>query len=231
MDFVARAGAIIDRAHRVAGILLICVVVLCLVAMCQLSSNNTLQRQLSSQRLAYPVIVVPNATTGLYSPTEEDRLIFLFADFVTQSLNTYTVVNMASLYAGLRPFMGPSLLTDSEPYFQKKIRDGNADKRSSFFIPDRARALTVTKRKVNDQEFRDVTIYGQLNAIIGGVTAESVPMQMDMTFLKVFSSPKNPYGFLLTAYHEKPMVDANKTPTLASPVPVIAPTLTEPATQ
>lgn len=224
MDFVARAGAIIDRAHRVAGILLICVVVLCVVATCQLATNAKLQNQLDERRLRYPVIVVPDATMGVYSPKEEDRLIFLFSDFVTQSLNSYTTANMAKLYSGLRPFMGPSLLTDSEPYFQRKIRDATSDKRSSFFIPDRARPLGVTKRRVNDQEFRDIVLMGQLNAIIGGVTAESVPMEINMTFQKVFSSPTNPYGFILTAYHEKPLVDANKTPVLPSAIPPGIPT-------
>jgi hypothetical protein len=219
MDFVARAGAVIDRAHRVSGILLILVIVLGIFSSCEFAKNQQLNSDLLERRIRYPVIVVPDATTGVYSPTEEDRLISLFSDFVTQSLNTFTNVNVGTLYTGLRPYMGPSLLTDSEPYFQRKIRDANADKRSSFFVPDRARPLSVTKRRVNDQDFRDVTIYGQLNAIIGGVTAESVPMQMDMTFQKVFASPANPYGFILTAYHEKPLVDTVKTPVLPSGVP------------
>lgn len=214
MDFLARAGAIIDRAHRIAGVLLICVFVLGLVAACQVSQNSDLQRQLDERRLRYPVIVVPDATTGVYSPTEEDRLISLFSDFVTQSLNSFTPQTVAKLYEGLRPFFGPALLTDSEPYFQRKIRDATADKRSSFFVPDRARTLQVTKRTVNGQEFRDIVLYGQINAIVGGTVAESIPLEVTMTFQKVFASPTNPYGFILTAYHEKPLVDPAKSPTL-----------------
>ncbi len=216
MDFVARAGAIIDRAHRIAGVLLICVIVLGVIAGCQLVENRRLNNEANMSRIRYPVIVVPNATTGVYSPTEEDRLIFLFADFVTQSLNSYTSETVAKLYAGLRSFLGPALLTDSEPYFQRKIRDAQADRRSSFFVPDRARQLQVTKRRINDQEFRDIVMYGQISSIVGGTVAESIPLEVTMTFQKVFASPANPYGFILTAYHEKPLVDTNATPQLKS---------------
>lgn len=216
MDFVARAGAIIDRAHRIAGVLLICVIVLGVIAGCQLKENSRLNREADMSRIRYPVIVVPNATTGVYSPTEEDRLIFLFSDFVTQSLNSFTSETVGKLYTGLRPYLGAALLTDSEPYFQRKIRDAQADRRSSFFVPDRARQLSVTKRRINDQEFRDIVMYGQISAIVGGTVAESIPLEVTMTFQKVFASPTNPYGFILTAYHEKPLVDTNNTPQLKS---------------
>lgn len=212
MDFVARAGAIIDRAHRVAGILLICVIVLGLVAGCEFAANRNLQTQLDERRLKYPVIVVPDATTGVYSPKEEDRLIFLFTDFVTQSLNSYTPETAGKLYTGLRPYLGPALLTDSEPYFLRKIRDITSDRRSSFFVPDRSQPPNVVKRNVNGQEFRDVTINGQINSIVGGTTAESIPLEITMTFQKVFASPLNPYGFNLTAYHERTLVDPNAAP-------------------
>ncbi|RYE61199.1 MAG: hypothetical protein EOP20_00330 [Hyphomicrobiales bacterium] len=204
----------IDRAHRVAGILLICVLVLGLVAGCQLAENTNLQREANAARIRYPVIVVPEATTGVYSPTEEDRLIFLFTDFVTQSLLSFTPVNMRDLYANLRPYMGPALLTDSEPHFQKKIRDALSDRRSSFFIPDRARNLDVTKQTINGAEIRNVSIYGQLSTFVGGTTAESIPVKISMTLQKVFASPANKYGFLLTAYHEEPLVNPNETPRL-----------------
>jgi hypothetical protein len=220
MDFVARAGAIIDRAHRIAGVLLICVIVLSVVSTCQLMENSRLNKEADKRRVAYPVIVVPDATRGVYSPTEEDRLIQLFADFVTQSLLSFTPANVNKLYGDVRPFMGPALLTDSELYFQRKIRDAGADRRSSFFVPDRSQQMGVVKRSVNGQEFRDVTVVGILNQIVGGTVAESVQMEISMTFQKAFSSPSNPYGFILTAYHEKPLVNINKTPTLPGTINV-----------
>lgn len=214
MDFVARAGAIVDRAHRVAGILLICVIVLGLFSTCQFTKNRELQRQLDDRRIRYPVIVVPDASTGVYSPTEEQRLVFLFTDFVTQSLNSYTPENIRGLYDNLRKFLSPAMLTDTQVAFQKRIRDATGDRRSSFFVPDRARELKVEKRTVNGQDFRDVTLYGQMNSIIGGTVAESLPLEVKMTFQKVFASPSNPYGFILTAYSERPLVDPNGAPVL-----------------
>jgi len=218
MDFVARAGAIVDRAHRIAGMLLICVVILGTFATCQFVQNRGLNAQLNERRRAYPVIVVPGATTGVYAPTEEDRLIYLFAEFVTQSINTYTPENVARLYANLRQFMGPALLTDSQPYFDKKMRDIGADRRSSFFVPDRSQPLKIVRRSVNSQEFRDITLYGEVKNIVGGTVAEGVPLEITMTFLKGFSSPANPYGFTLTNYHESSLIDPNKTPRLPSAV-------------
>lgn len=214
MDFVARAGAIIDRAHRVAGILLLCVFVLGFIASCQVMKNIQLEKDLNDHRMSYPVIVVPDATTGVYSPTEEDRLIYLFADFVTQSLNSYTPANISQLYAGLRPFMGPALQTDSQPYFERKVRDSVSDRRSSFFVPDRTQLPSVKKRRENGVEFRDVSVKGQISTIVGGTLAEGSPMEIQMTFQKAFASPVNPYGFLLTKYYEKLLVNPMQAPKL-----------------
>ena len=214
MDFIARAGAIIDRAHRIAGILLLCVFVLGLVSMCQLVKNNQLQAEMNARRISYPVIVVPDATEGVYSPTEEDRLIYLFADFVTQSLNSYTPANIASLYKGLYPYMGPALQTDSQPYFERKVRDSISDRRSSFFVPDRTQTPEVKKRRENGVEYRDVAVRGEIRTIVGGTLAEGSPMEIQMTFQKVFASPANRYGFLLTKYYEKLLVDPLQSPKL-----------------
>ncbi|PZP39334.1 MAG: hypothetical protein DI585_04455 [Pseudomonas fluorescens] len=214
MDFVARAGAIIDRAHRVAGILLICVIILGIMSTCQFAKNSELQAQLDNRRIRYPVIVVPDATTGVYSPTEEDRLINLFADFITQSLNSYTPANIGQLYAGVRPFMSPAMLTDSEPYFQRKVRDSTGDRRSSFFVPDRSQQLKVEKRSQNGVEYRDVSMIGQINTIVGGTVAEGAPLEIQMTFQKTFASPANPYGFMLTKYYEKILINPNTAPQL-----------------
>ena len=214
MDFVARAGAIIDRAHRIAGVLLICVVVLGFVSACQLIENNKLQSAANSNRIRYPVIVVPDATTGVYSPTEEDRLIYVFSDYVTQSLNSYTPQTIAELYRNLSKYLGPAMLTDTQVAFQKRVRDAGSDRKSSFFVPNRAVPIDVKKRRANDIDYRDVKLLGQLNSIVGGTVAESIPLEINMTFQKVFSSPANPYGFMLVSYNEKPLVDPNTAPQL-----------------
>lgn len=214
-DFVARAGAIIDRAHRIAGVLLICVVVLGSVTTCQLTRNAALNSQLMDARVRLPVIVVPGATTGLYSPTEDDRLTYMFTDLITQMFNSFTALTFAKQYEESKKFFDPTLLVDSAPYFEKKIRDSQADRRASLFVPDRT-SYRVKKYVKNGIEMRDVTMTGQINTIVGGVVAESVWVQLDMTLQKGTVSPANPYGLLLSSYHEKPFI--NKDDALA-PVP------------
>lgn len=208
MDFIARAGSVIDRAHRVAGILLICVVMLGLIAACQWSKNNELQRALDLKRMQYPVIVVPEATTGVYSPTEEDRLLQLFTGFTTQSLNSYTPETIAKQIENLRPFMTPAMLADSAGYFEKLVRDVDADHRSSFFVPHDStlRDIDVKRYNENDVELRDVSLTGQLSSFVGGSAAETIPVKISMTFQKGFASPSNIYGFKLKKYRIETLI-------------------------
>lgn len=203
-DFVARAGAIIDRAHRIAGVLLICVVVLGSISTCQLTRNAALNAQLMDARVRLPVIVVPGATTGLYSPTEDDRLTYMFTDLITQLFNSFTSLTFVKQYEEAKKFFDATLLVDSAPYFEKKVRDSQADKRASLFVPDRT-SYKVKKYVKNGIEMRDVSMTGQINTIIGGVVAESVWVRLDMTLRKDTVSPANPYGLVLVSYHETPL--------------------------
>jgi hypothetical protein len=106
--------------------------------------------------------------------------------------------------------------TDSQPYFERKIRDSTSDRRSSFFVPDRTILPEVKKRRENGVEFRDVNVRGEIRTIVGGTLAEGSPMEIQMTFQKVFASPANPYGFLLTKYYEKLLLDPLQAPKLPS---------------
>lgn len=214
MDFVARAGAIVDRAHRVAGVLLICVVVLGVVAGCQWTKNAALNIALDEKRMRLPVIVVPGATTGLYSPTEDDRLTFMFTDLVTQLFNSFTSLTFARQYEEAKKYFDATLLVDSAPYFEKKVRDAQADRRASLFVPDRT-SYQVRKYTKNGSEMRDVSMNGQINTIIGGVVAESVWVKLEMTLQKGTVSPANPYGLLLVSYHETPLVNHEEATKLA----------------
>ncbi|NBV54664.1 MAG: hypothetical protein EBR79_03015 [Proteobacteria bacterium] len=214
MDFIARAGAMIDRAHRIAGLLLICVVVLGVATMCQLARNNQLNNQLMDARVRLPVIVVPGAVAGKYDPRDDDKLISEFTFFLGQTLNTFTPETLSRQYAVLRPFFAPALLTDSAPYFEKKIRDVEADRRSSLFIPDMT-TYQVRKYVQNDVEKRDVKVIGSLQTIVAGTPAEVIPLQITFTLEKRLVNPAtNPYGFWLSAYNEVILVDANNRPTL-----------------
>jgi hypothetical protein len=191
------------------------------VASCQAVKNVELNNRLHQQRIEYPVIVVPDATMGVYSPTEDDRLIAMFTDFVTQSLNTYTAENLPTLIGNLKPYMDATLLTDSEVKFQRLIRDATADRRASIFVPDSRNqklptvtSYQVVRREQNGQQFRDVTLTGQMLSIVGGTVAESIPVEIKITIRKVFASPSNPYGFMLMTYNTRPLVDPSQKPIL-----------------
>lgn len=227
MDFIARAGAMIDRAHRIAGLLLICVGVLSVVTMCQLIKNTNLNNQLMDARVRLPVIVVPGAVAGKYDPREDDKLISEFTFFLGQTLNTFTPETMSKQYAILKPFFSPALLADSAPYFEKKIRDVEADRRSSLFVPDMT-TYQVRKYVQNNVEKRDVSIIGQLTTILGGTEAETIPLQIKFTLEKRLVNPNtNPYGFSISAYNESGLVDPNNRPILRNVDNAVPPNNTE----
>jgi hypothetical protein len=206
MDFVARAGSFIDRAHRVAGFLLVCCVVLGLMATCQWQRNMELNAKLENFAQRLPVIVVPGAVAGKYDPREDAELVKAFADYVTQNFNTFTPETLPAQLLSMKPFMAPALLVDSEPYFEKKLQDATSVKRSALFIPNRG-SLNVRSYNETGVELRDVELLGTLKNMAAGTLAEDVPLRVKMTFQKGIINPNiNPYGFQLVRYLEQPIV-------------------------
>ncbi len=206
MDFVARAGSFIDRAHRVAGFLLICCCVLALMSLCQWQRNIELNQTLENFAQRLPVIVVPGAVAGKYDPREDAQLVAAFADFVTQTFNTFTPETLPAQLLSMKPFLAPALLVDSEPYFEKKLQDATSVKRSALFVPNRS-TLKVRSYNENGVELRDVEITGMLKNMAAGTLAEDVPLKIKMTFQKGIINPNiNPYGFQLVRYLEAPVV-------------------------
>jgi hypothetical protein len=214
MDFVARAGAFIDRAHRVAGFLLICCVLLGVTSFCQWQQNVQLNRINATLTQRLPVIVVPGAVPGKYNPQEDGLLVNAFVDYITQSFNTFTPANVGAQLDSVSPFMGPDLLVDSRPAFERKVRDAEALKRASLFIPDRS-TLQIKRYTKNSSELRDVTLQGELRNFAAGTLAEVIPVQMNLTLQKTVINPDvNRFGFMLMSYKETPLIDRNNQPKL-----------------
>jgi hypothetical protein len=206
MDFVARAGSFIDRAHRVAGFLLIFSCVMILMTVCQWQENTKLNNQIRESTLRQPVIVVPGAVPGKYDPTQDGKLVEAFADFITQTLNTFTPETLPAQLLSLKPYLAPALLVDSEPDFEKKLQDAASVKRSALFIPNRG-SLNVRSYNETGVELRDVELLGTLKNMAAGTLAEDVPLRVKMTFQKGIINPNiNPYGFQLVRYLEQPIV-------------------------
>jgi hypothetical protein len=199
MDFVARAGAIIDRAHRVAGILLIVVIIETVIIFALVMGNGTLSKQIQSMVQRREVYVVPGSTRGIYSPTEDDILINAFVDTVTQSFNTFTYETLQKQYQEMTTFFSPEMLTFSQDYFTKLIRDSQADRRSQLFIPDH-QSMKVERSSENGIDTRTVTLRGSLQTILAGSVVESVPIEISLKLQKVIISKTNPFGFQLAAY-------------------------------
>jgi hypothetical protein len=212
LDFVARAGAAIDRAHRVAGLLLIFCVLLTILTMCQINKNAELNRQLATITQRLPVIVVPGAVPGKYDPREDTLLVSGFVDKIVQAFNTFTPVNLGKQLQSVEPFLAPALLVDSRNYFTKKLKDAEALKRASLFVPDRT-TLKIRPYTQNGQEMRDVTLQGTLQNFAAGTLAESLQLEITLTLQKTVINPDiNPYGFLLVRYQERSLVDPNLLP-------------------
>lgn len=198
-DFVARAGSVIDRAHRVAGLMLIIVLVQSVMLVTMWVRNGELSATIERLATRLPVYVIPGSTRGIYSPTEDDLLIDAFVETVVQSFNTFTYETLQRQYAEMRQFFTPEMLTFSQTYFEKLIRDSQADRRSQLLIPDR-QSMRVEKGMDSGVEARQVTIRGSLQTIIAGSVVESVPVEMSLRLRKTIISKTNPFGFLLASY-------------------------------
>jgi hypothetical protein len=217
-NFVARAGAVVDRAHRVAGLLLVVVVVQSGMLISQWYSNQNLSTQLTRMAQQMPVYVIPGSTRGIYSPTEDDLLINAFVDQVTQNFNTFTYETLAKQYEEMRVFFSPEMLTFSQDYFAKLIRDSQADRRSQLFIPDHT-SMQVERGLENGQETRNVTVRGSLQTILAGSVVESVPVEIALKLQKVIISRTNPFGFQLGAYTARRVQVAPENTALPTAVP------------
>lgn len=202
MDFVSRAGSFIDRAHRVSGVLLLIVIVQSLIIINMWNSNSNMAHQLRMMSDRLPVYVVPGATRGIYSPTEDDLLIKAFVDQVTQSFKTFTYETLAAQYQEMKQFFTPAMLADADAYFSKMLRDAQADRRSSLFIPDQ-QSMQVDKFTENGVDMRTVKIRGSQQTIIAGSVVESLPIEITLKLQKTIISKGNPFGFQLGLYNER----------------------------
>ena len=199
MDFVARAGTMLDRAHRLAGFLLILLMLETLVVVMTINRNAALTDQVRELSNLRPVYVVPGSQAGIYAPTQDDLLINAFVDHITQSLNSYTYENIDEQYVEVRNFFSPEMLALSGDAFEKQVKLVQTDRRSSLFISNR-RTLEVEKKQENGLQVRMVTLRGTLQQILAGSTVETVPVMFTMKLIKESPSKTNPFGFKLAQY-------------------------------
>jgi hypothetical protein len=204
MDFIARAGSMLNRAHRIAGLLLIVCIVEALAILHFMNVNGELNDQFQNIREELKVYVVPGSKADIYSPTNMDILMETFVDHVTQSLKTFTYETFESQQEEINRFFVPELRNKWKKQVSRLISSVEADERSSLFVP-RKETLTIKKSSelVGGRPAHDVSIEGDVSYFVGGSLIETVPIIINLVVQRRNLSKSNPFGFVLVKYNEK----------------------------
>lgn len=208
MDFVARAGYVLDRAHRLTGILLFVLLTLLVMLIYAWGINAKLQGELRDATKNLSVYVVPGSEPGFFSPSKGEILMQTFADYAVQSLNTYTPASLPKQYAEMQRFFTPDMLIKADRYFSTLARDVSTDERSSLFVTDRTSLKT---RRAEDGERGveafEVQINGERKDVVGGKVVASTPMRITLRLHAANVSESNPFGYVIANYKEE-VIDA-----------------------
>lgn len=204
MDFVARAGYVLDRAHRLTGILLFVLALLVALVIYAWGNNISLQNQLRDASKNMSVYVVPGSEPGFFAPSKGEILMQTFADYAIQSLNTYTPASLPKQYTEMQHFFTPDMLLKADRYFATLARDIRTDERSSLFITDRTSLKT---RRAEDSERGvdafDVQIDGERKDVVGGKVVASTLLRIALRLHSANVSETNPFGYVIANYKEE----------------------------
>ena len=196
MDFVARAGALMDKSHRISGILLVVIVVQLVIIFFSMSNNSANQAEHRRLLRTLPVYVVPGSTADIYRPESSDTLVVAFTDFLTQSLYTFTFESYGGQYDEVKKFFTPEMLRFADPFFSKRIKQSNSLRASELFIPNR-QTMKITQETVNGQTLRIATVRGSQQRIINGNVVQIQPVEFVLRFRPTTVSRANPFGLMV----------------------------------
>ncbi|MDD9920487.1 MAG: DUF2895 family protein [Alphaproteobacteria bacterium] len=199
MDFVARAGALIDKSHRIVGVLLVIIVLQSVLIMWIVSGNRNLANHLSSIRKTLPVYVVPGSTGAIYRPETGEMLINAFVDFLTQSLHTFTYESYQGQYEEVKKFFTPEMLRFADSFFGAKIRDSRNLKASEHFIPNR-QTLRINTVQEGEEKIKIVTLRGSLQQIINGSVIQTRPVEFTLKLRHELVTKENPFGLMVLSF-------------------------------
>lgn len=202
MDFVARAGALMDKSHRITGILLVVIVVQ--LAVIFMVSNNNSHNQNEFRKLvrSLPVYVVPGSTADIYRPESSDTLVVAFTDFLTQSLNTYTFESYAGQYDEVKKFFTPEMLRFADPFFSKRIKTAQSLRASELFIPNR-QTMKIVNQNENGENIRIATVRGSQQRIINGNVVQTQPVEFQLQFRPTNVTRANPFGLMVLSMRSR----------------------------
>ncbi len=204
MDFVARAGYVLDRAHRLTGILLFTLALMVVLVIYAWGTNASLQSQLRDATKNLSVYVVPGSEPGFFSPSKGEILMQTFADYAVQSLNTYTPSSLPKQYGEMQRFFTPGMLIRADQYFSNLVRDSVTEERSSLFVTDRT---SIKTRRAEDAERGtdafEVQVNGERKDVVGGKVVASTPIRVILRLHAANVSETNPFGYVIANYKEE----------------------------
>ena len=206
MDFIARAGSVVDKWQRVAGLLLALLIIVFFWTYTVITENRQLNNEYRKLLDQARVYVVPGSVAGFYTPANSSIMLEELSYLIVNSLNTYTYENLENQYREIQGFFNDDMLAVAQGYFKDLVQKAYQDERSSLFIPDQT-AFEIEGDTGPDGRGKSqtVTIEGTRQYIIAGTVVEAVPMRYKLEFKQRYISKANPFGFELTSYSEKEM--------------------------
>ncbi len=204
MDFIARAGSVVDKWQRIAGLLLVLLIITFFWTYQVISENRRLNAQYERLRAQAQVYVVPGSVAGFYTPANSDVMLKELSYLIVNSLNNYTYQNLENQYREIQGFFNDDMLAVAQSHFKELINVAYQDERSAKFIPDQtAFRIEGDTGPSGRGKKQTVTIEGTRQYIMAGTVVEAEPIRFTMEFKQRFISKANPFGFELLSYDEK----------------------------
>lgn len=210
MSFIARAGSLIDRGHRIIGILFIITVVQLLWIYTIYGEQANLRARLDIQNNTQSIYVVPNSQSGLYNPAESKLLLSTFIDYFVQNYSTYTPANIASQYKSIRPFLSSKIRPKADKKAMIDEHKAKTDEISSIFVVDKTseqldnyKEIKSKNNRYNNRTFA-ITIKGLKSFVVGGKVLSSKVITYDINVRETKATEANPFGFIITKFYEQP---------------------------
>jgi len=204
VEAIARAGALLDRGHRIIGLLIIIIIVQLVWVQSIREEKQILQEQIAYQNMTQSIYVVPNSQAGTYKPAEGKLLMSTFVDYLTQSLLTYTPATFESQYEGIREFLSPRMLERADTFYKREVQKSKRERISSLFITDRASTeldefmeLSGKTTKYGQKSY-GITVKGMRSIVVGGRVIEEKEMSIKLQLQETTVSKTNPFGFIVT---------------------------------
>lgn len=208
MDFIARAGGLVQKSNRIAGLLLIVLIVQGFFTFNVIQENGRIKSEMLKMTRDQKVYVVPGSTAGIYAPRKLDVLLHAFVDHISQSMKTFTYASLEGQYLEIRKFFTSKMLEPADNYYRTVIDTARQDERSSLFIPQR-NTLKVEKVPHPQREgqfltgVHKITLVGLNQYSLGGSVIEAAPVRVIMEVEETNISANNPFGFKVRAYSEE----------------------------